>query len=540
MKHILLLSVLLISSLLSNAQEVELSISPLRFQGVHDLTGPDRVTRGYYAVYRSGSGEWTIDVVDATLQPLFKTIISVPSNAFFNDVAYDGAHILVCFVEASFKREITYVSIDSKGSEVARDVRSKVPFLNQGERFYPQVWVHPKGGFVITELVKERKNSGVKYEYVDGSLTPKWSHEQWVDKGTLHVYEAFGNKQSMVFIQGHERSGNTLSTSAICLAASDGNVVYEHQMSTENEVFFPSAIHLSDDGVFAASGIYYNGAAIRGKNARGMFFTTLSPTGIVESTVLSDWKSLRPIMQTAVNSWFLRVNPTLWMHQMERKTDGSYTLIGELFRYRGEFTETEPGSSDKTVYHRNLILDFITFEVTPDAEIKAVNRIARPHMLLKNEKPDEFTSNQNTFEYIYDQRTSQIDRFRALKKFGGLSFRHASYVGDQTLLMSFMQYEASIKYGIVVNALQPTNIYEIPLTKSKPRWFSVGELMTNILAQYDAEDPDEVAVTRVRYYDESDDVFSGIKPANGRQVLVYEYMPLKGKLYLSLINTDAL
>lgn len=540
MKQILL-SILLISvTLMSKAQEVELPISPLRFQGVHDLTGPDRITRGYYVVYRSGSGEWTIDVVDASLQPAFKSILNVPSNAFFNDVAYDGSHILVCFVEASFKREITYVTIDSKGQEVARDVKTKVPFLNQGERFYPKVWVHPNGGFVITELVKEKKNSGVQYEYVDGTLAKKWAHTEWIDKGTLQVYEAAGNNHSIVFIQGHERSGNTLSTSAVCLSAADGNLIYKHQMTTEDEVYFPSAIHLSGDGVFAASGIYYNGDAIRGKNAKGMFFITLSPQGNVNSATLADWKTLRPTMQTEVNSWFLKVNPTLWIHHLEKKSDGSYTVLGELFRYRGEFTETVPGSSDKAIYHRNLILDFITFEVTPDAMITSVHRIARPHMLLKNEKPDEFTSDQNSFEYIYDQRTSQIDRFRALKKYGGLSFRHASYTGDQTLMMSFMQYEAAIKYGIVINALQPTNIYEIPLTKSKPKWFSVGELMTNIIAQYDAENPDEVAVTRVRFYDESDDVFSGIKPANGRQVLIYEYLPLKGKLYMNLVDTDEL
>ncbi len=515
------------------SQQQELSINPLKFGGVRALLNPNGECMGYHTLYMASATFWGMEVFGTDLGPVYKTEVEVPRNAFFNEMAYDGESFLVSFVEASFKRELTYVSLNSKGQETNRLTRSKVPFLNQGKRFYPKLFVHPQGGFLIAEAVKQ-KDAGFSVEHVDGQLGVQWKKEVFANKGSMHVYDMRSSRDRVLVLMGAERFGNVLSTSLLALDAASGQQHYEHALTNGESTFFPTAFNLEPDGSTVLTGTYYKGGKIESKNARGLFFTRLDGNGGELANTYYDWKSLRPLLKTAVSDWFFSINPELWLHTVERGNDGAYHVVGELFKYLGEVTETGEDSSDadREPHHRVRLLDFMVFSFGQNGMLTASSRIEKPHMMAKIKKGG--IMDNDSFSMLFD-KGGALARNRAMKDFGLFAFRFTQPKTDGQNWLAFVSYENFTHYAYGTSLPGYARLAQYPMNKAKPRVFSQLELLDAISRQYGSYL--ELAGS-TRFFDETENLLRGVLPAGNGMMMVYEYQVPGRKLHMQLVPLD--
>jgi hypothetical protein len=519
MKRNLLFTIsFILLSVISYSQTIEKRVSPFRFAGVHALTTPQGETRGYFTLSAESGSRWEFQIMNTSLETTITTTIEAPRLSTFNTMVSDGDFIIASFVVNAFRTSLTYVVIDNQGNETARLTRENYPLLNQGNQYFPQLSVHPAGGFILVESIG-RRPAGYTVEYIDHSLSTIWRREFIPSKGKSVVYGLWPVDEQIIVYEATERNNRTQNTRIHTLNPLTGEHMLTMNLTDAEYTYFPTAINPGANGEIAITGTFFKGDKIKGKSSQGLFFINMDRDGQTLAMELFDWKFLRPLIKTHVYDWFFAVRPEVWIHGLDRNDDGSFTAIAELYRYSG----IQRGKSEDR-YHRIRLFDFMVFTFDPQGNMVYADAIPRPHMILKLDV--------DNFDHMAS--AGPLSRARAMKQYGAFSYRFHRKTENGSYAIAFMSYEAFTHYAYSVKLHDSRAYLQYPLIVSKPRIFSTLQMVDHFSGQYSIGYM--INEMNTRKFNESEMHWRGILPAPQGKMLTYEYMPLNGRLTMNLVD----
>lgn len=507
------------------AQEYEKVISPLRFAGVHSLNREQGFADGYIVVHSASEGNWQYQLLNNQLKEIKEGKVEAPRHSIFNGLTYNGSHTLLCFVNNAFTTSITYVIIDDKGNEVAHSNRTDTPMLRRGEQFFPDVYSHPEHGFIIVQASGSGRNAGYSVEYIDNLLNTLWQKEFSVPKRTAHVFDIKMMDNKLYVLESTERMGKTQGLTIHCIDLNDGALVYTRQLRNDNLLFFPSAIKpLVNDEVILA-GSYYKGSLLKPENSQGLFVMTLNEMGEVRSSKVHPWKGLRSTLRTSVPDWFFKAMPELHIHDIEQNPDGSFDAIAELYRYSGE-VRREKNENQEERFHRIRLLDFMLFHLDAHGDILQTERIERPHMVIKLDSD----GGSSTYSLSQSAGSGPLKRAKAMKKYGAFTYRFHQK-SENMFNLAFVSYEGKRHYAYFMDLQNDFKTLKIDMKHSKPLALSYIQVVDLCINQQGFGFI--LAELNTRSFDESEAYHRGVLPSTDNSMVIYEYMPLNGKLKLT-------
>lgn len=510
------------------AQTRELKISPLRFAGVRALSSTQGKSDAYMVVHAATGGDWNFQLIDTKLNEIKSGVIDAPKHSFFNGMTCNGDHTLLNFVVNAFTPSITYVILDAKGNEIASSTRTDAPKLRRGEQFFPGVYNHPFNGFLIVQTTVQGRQTGYTIEQVDNKLNTLWSKTFTRPKGHAHVYDVVSAGDRIFILEATERMGKTLNARLHSLDASTGSHIFTMELSDDNFAYFPTTLlPLQKEGV-ALAGSYYKGDKIRGKKSQGLFFLNVDGNGETSGMKLHAWKGLRKTLRTPVPDWFFNLMPDVYIHALELNSDGSYIAVAELYRYSGEVSKDKKDGSRER-YHRIRMLDFMLIGFDSYGNILYTDRIERPHMVLKLDA--DLTGGSGSLAENAD--AGPLRRARAMKKAGAFTYRFHQFT-ENGFNMAFMSYENKMHYAYLMDLNQNYNAVKVDMRHAKPGIISYLEIIDLCAGQ--SGYGFILSELNTRSFNDSEAYWRGILPAVENQMLVYEYMPLTGKLKMSLVE----
>jgi len=523
MKYNILILILL-SSFGLYAQELELKISPFRFNGVFAVKDNQQQTNAFISVYSKSNGIWEMQIIAQDLSESKTFTLDVPKNALFHTMVSSGDQNLLCFVDNSFKPAIHYLLIDGEGNIKQSLSKTKVPLLARGKAYWPQLYALEQGNFIVVEPAKS-KSAGYSLERFDDQLKSLWRKEYYAEKGNAMVYELWVSEMGILIHQLAEKFGNVVNSQLIYNDLENGASIYETSLSDDQFTYYPTAFYLEKDRSVAMVGTYYKGSKIESKQSKGLFLAKTDAVGNFQSQQLLEWKGLKPILKTRVSDWFFKVMPEIWMHRLDKMEDGSYVTLGELFKYSGEITitNTETGNTEEP-FHQIRLMDFMRFSFNSDGEMTDAERIEKPHQFL------HITETGSIQQMV---KSGNLNRNKALKESGAFTYRFGSVDTEGQYTIAFTSYEGFVNYVYVLQT-KYGNYQKHALLKAKPEIISQIEIASRIANQYDdlSLELDGSTIN----FDGSEHYFRGVLPANDSKLMIYEYMPLKSLLSLQLID----
>jgi len=515
------------SDLLS--KEYELKISPLRFAGVHPLSSKPGFADGYIVIHSASDGNWNFQLLDNRLNEIKEGLVEAPRFSFFNGLAYNGSHTILCFVNNALSTSITYVILDNYGNEVARTTRTDTPMLRRGNQFFPSVYSHPDNGFIVVQTSGSGRNAGYTVEQIDNELNTLWQLGFTAPKGNSHIYQIEAHNGKLYILEANETMNRTKGVRIRCIDYVERKLVYTHELSDPKLIYYPTAIKPIEGNSVVLAGTYFKGRRLRSESTQGLFMMHLNPSGEIQSNELHPWRGLRRTLRTSVPDWLFKVMPDVYIHGIEQKEDGNFIAIAELYRYSGEVRrEKQDGKIDER-YHRIRLLDFMLFNFTAKGELIETERIERPHMVIKLDSDYGGGSNPLT----ENANSGPLKRARAMKKYGAFTYRFHQNSGN-LLNLAFTTYENKMHYAYLMDLKNECLSAKVDLRHSKPSiisYLQIADLCINnqgigfILTELNT-----------RTFCESEVYWRGVLPATHNGMVTYEYMPLNGKLKVNLIQ----
>lgn len=519
---------LAIMSITVFANSKEIRISPLRFAGVHALSSHQGQSDAYMVIHSATGGDWNFQLLDKGLNEIKEGIIEAPRYSFFNSMTYNGQHTLMSFVVNAFTPSITYVVLDKKGNEISRVTRTDAPMLRRGDQFFPTVYNHPENGFVIVQTSRGGRRAGYTVEHVDHQLNTLSLLEFSGSREHVHVYDLAASDSKLFILEATERFGRTLNARLHCIDLRDNRQIYTMELSDKDYVYFPTALLPAEDNSIALAGSYFLGKNIRGKNSQGLFFMQINQDGGTAGMEIHPWRGLRSTLRTPVPDWFFKVMPDVFIHALESNADGSFTAVAELYRYSGEVRRQEQGKT-KEQYHRIRMLDFMMITFNRDGSIAFTERIERPHMVLKLDS--EIGGGSSSLAENAGQ--GPLMRARAMKKGGAFTYRFHQK-SDDGFIIAFMSYENKMHYAYLMDIHSDNNAVKVDMQHAKPSIISYLQIID--LCSNQSGFGFILSELNTRSFDDSEAYWRGILPASDGAMLLYEYMPIGGKLKLNLVN----
>ncbi len=528
-KKILIVAlVLAFTGIAAFANSKEISISPLRFAGVHALSSQQGKSDAYMVIHTASGGDWNFQLFDKELNEIKEGTIEAPRYSFYNNMTYNGQHTLMSFVVNAFTPSITYVVLDKKGNEVSRVTRTDTPMLRRGEQFFPTVYNHPDNGFVIVQTSGGGRRAGYTVEHVDHRLNTLNKLEFTSPRGHAHVYDLAASEESLFILEATERFGKTLNARLHCINLHENRHIYTMELSDKDYAYFPTALLPAENNSIALTGSYFSGKNIRGKNSQGLFFMQIDSEGGTAGMEIHPWRGLRSTLRTPVPDWFFKVMPDVYIHALESNADGSITAVAELYRYSGEVRRQEQGET-KEQYHRIRMLDFMLIHFNRDGSIAFAERIERPHMVLKLDS--DIGGGSSSLAENAGQ--GPLMRARAMKKGGAFTYRFHQ-ASDNGFKLAFMSYENKMHYAYLMDIHEEYNAVKVDLQHAKPSIISYLQIIN--LCSNQSGFGFILSELNTRSFDDSEAYWRGLLPAGDGSMLIYEYMPLGGRLKLNLVD----
>lgn len=524
-----ILAVLLLAMIGSQAQELEIKISPFKFNGVFAVKDNQQQTNAFISVYSKSNGIWEMQIIAQDLSESKTFTLDVPKNALFHTMVSSGDQNLICFVDNSFKPALHYLLIDREGNIKQSLSKTKVPLLARGKAYWPQLYALEQGNFIVVEPAKS-KSTGYSLECFDKQLKSLWRKEFYAEKGNARVYEIWITEQGILTHQLVEKFGNVLNSSMVYSDNSTGNTIFNTSLSNGENSFYPTAFYPEKDKSVVMAGTFYKGSKIESKNSKGLFLAEIDSDGIFAAKQLMEWKSLKPILKTRVSDWFFKVMPEVWLHRLDKTEDGSYVALGELFKYAGEITQTNPKTGEtEAPFHKIRLMDFMRFNFSSTGEMTAAERIEKPHQFLHITA--DMTAETGSIQNMIT--SGNLNRNKALKESNGFSFRDAIPLAEGQYTIVFASYENFVHYTYLLNT-NYGNYHKYAMLKAKAEIISQLEIASRIANQYDDLSLEIEGSTLD--FDGSEQYFRGVLPAVENEFLLYEYVPLKSLLSLKLIT----
>ncbi len=530
MKNTIILLIIL-SGFGLHGQELNLKISPFRFNGVFAIKDNQQQTNAFASVYAKSNGVWEMQWIAPDLSDSKTIVLDIPKNAIFQTMVSSGGQSLLCFVDNSFKPALHYLLIDSDGKVKNTVSKTKVPLLSRGKAFWPQLYALDQGHFLVVEPAKS-KSAGYSLERFDEQLQSLWRKEFYAEKGNAVVYELWVSEMGILIHQLAEKFGNVLNSQLIFNDLENGTSYYGTVLSDDQFTFYPTAFYPEKDRSIMMVGTYYKGSKIESKQAKGLFFAKVDADGSFSSQQLLEWKELKPILKTRVSDWFFKVMPEVWMHRLDKMEDGSYVALAELFKYSGEITQknTETGEPEEP-FHKIRLMDFMRFNFNNLGEMTDAERIEKPHQFLHI--TEDMTAENGSIQRMVN--SGNLNRNKALKASGGFTYRVGSVDAEGQYTIAFTSYEGFVNYVYVLHTAYG-NYQKYALLKVKPEIISQLEIVSRIANQYDDLSL-ELDGSTIEF-DDSEQYFRGVLPTDESRLMLYEYMPFNSRLNLKLIATE--
>ena len=513
----------------SFAQSKEVRVSPLRFAGVHPLSSSHHESDAFLVMHSGGSGVWNYEMFNTSLEEIKSGTIETPSYSFFNGVTYNGSHAMVSFVVNALSTSVTYVVLDDKGNEVSRETRDDVPNLRRGDQFFPEVFPHPEKGFIIVQSAGRARNAGYVIEHVDHKMNRLWKMDFESQRGSVHVYDLLCSGDFLYILEASERLGKTTSARVHGVDLLNGIKMYTMELQDDEYSYFPTALNINEDKTISMAGTYFRGNRISGRNTRGLFFLTVANDGSTAGMSVHPWQELRPTLRTSVPDWFFKVMPDVYIHAIEANHNGTFTAIAELYRYSGEVRQ-EDSRGRQEQYHRIRMLDFMVFNFDNEGQILYTERIERPHMVLKLDS--EFSGGPSSLAYNAGQ--GPLMRARAMKKAGAFTYRF-HHLTENSLQLAFMSYENKMHYAYLMDVRNNQKAIKVDMQHAKPSFISYMQIID--LCANQSGFGFILTEMNTRSFDDSEAYWRGLLPVNGNKMLIYEYMPLGGRLKFDIISS---
>ncbi|TVR44263.1 MAG: hypothetical protein EA394_00345 [Bacteroidia bacterium] len=506
----------------------ELSISPLRFAGIHALSNHQGESDAYLVIETAPGHSWNYTLLDTELNTIKTGNIQTPNHSFFNGLVYNGEYTLLNFIVNAFSQSSTYVVLDKDGHEVARETRTDLSNLRRGEQFYPAIYPYSGNGFIIVQSTGRARDAGYTLEHVDHNLQVLMNLEFSHPDAQIFVYDMVSANKRLYVLEASERRGRTLNVRLQCIDLKNQHLLYTKELSDTQNSYFPTAILPGEDNTLAMAGTYFSGDRIRGGDTRGLFFMHLTEEGITAGMDIHPWRELRRTLRTPVPDWFFRVMPDVHIHAIERSADGNFLAVAELYRYSGEVRQ-EDRNGKKEQYHRIRMLDFMLFGFDQKGQILYTERIERPHMVLKLDS--EITGGSSSLAHQAGQ--GPLNRARAMKKGHAFTYRFYQKNDDQ-LNLAFMSYENKTHYAYMMDITGNYHAQKVSLRHAKPAFISYIQIID--LCTNQSGFGFTLAELNTRSFDDSEIFWRGIMPGKKGSMLTYEFMPLNGQLQLNVVR----
>lgn len=393
MKGIILSFVLLLSTILLQAQEVTIEgVSARGFSGVKSING-----EFYYTFYfgektdNKGMANFILAIYDQNLTSIKNTEIEISKNSELAASAFNGQYFLFIFADLS-KKKRTMVTLDKNGSIIKQTVEEDVRAALLTPDNYPDVHGVNQDEFVIVRPEKEKK-FGYEIQRVDKDLTIKWTTSFFPEKGIWSIEDSKLAATKLILLRKEKANalmGDKHTYSVQSLNLETGDAIYTTALVNEDDGAYPDFIRVDEKGEVATGGMYFKDGKYDDKNSDGLFFALIAPNGSISKFSKSSWKKVKDQIKGDFSSDLFGGRTKVLVEDIIQKLDGNYMVIGETWRKSNSADNTGTGAirklggfgggSTSTTDSKDkgfTLMDFAFFNFDATGELSSIDKVEK-------------------------------------------------------------------------------------------------------------------------------------------------------------------
>jgi hypothetical protein len=366
--------------MLSGNELVLSGIPGSQFQGIQPID-----QQGYFTFYFGEQAEKNTSLYvyhrfDLDMNTLGRSVVSVPNTAVFSGNVASGKNQVVVFQD-SRDRSWYLFEMDEQGKLVSDQMIS----LDKDAKKYPtgnvQFGSAPDGFYLLQTYWDEvLKLNGLLVIRVGqtGQMKWTWSHQAEKDEMLQLVgSHADAGRLAILYTQRTAGGWNKFLNRIIVLDDAAGKMVFEHNLFDGKDSGFPEYIKVATDKSIVTSGMYFKGEKFDAQNSDGLFFLKLKPDGAQANYLKTPWSEVETALKVTGSSDFLVSGKVkVLIQDMVMMTDGSYKVIGELYRKSVGTTGVGFLMGDDLGDRAFSIFDFIVFDYN-QGKLASVYRIPK-------------------------------------------------------------------------------------------------------------------------------------------------------------------
>ena len=380
------------------AQEITLEdVSNRGFDGVHVQVG-----QGAYTFYfgekseSKGMAFFWLEIFDLELNSINKVKIEISKNSKLASSTFTGSNFLFAFNDAS-KKTSTYITFDKTGNVIEKRVTEKVKMALLSEENAPQFFPAGDDEFLVIQPIKEKK-TGYSIQRFNTKFEQKYSFEYTPEKGAWKAVtsELKGDKLYVIQERRQSLTSKSYTNFILCYDIATGKEIYACDLYDGEDSGFPNFFNVDDEGVVTSGGMFFKGEKFDNKNSDGIFFLTLDHGGKRMAYSKTSWKTVKDNIKGEFSSAVFGGKTKMVLHNIVKKADGTYTIIGESFRKSNDANMAGLGglkmaggmsggagtSGNPSESVGFTIMDFIMFNYDASGKMISIDKIEKPNRVL--------------------------------------------------------------------------------------------------------------------------------------------------------------
>lgn len=387
---------IVLSAFVMQAQEITLEdISNRSFDGVHVQEG-----QGAYTFYfgekseSKGMAFFWLEIFDLELNRINKVKLEISKRSELASSTFTGSNFLFAFNDVS-KRTSTYITLDKSGNVIDKRVTEKVKMALLSKDNAPQFFPAGEDEFVVIQPIKEKK-VGYTIERINTKFEEKYTFNYTPDKGAWKAVTAQMKGDKLYLIQERRKSltSKTYTNFILCYDLATGKELYAYDLFDGEDSGFPNFFNVDNQGVLTSGGMFFKGEKFDPKNSDGIFFLTLDVSGERTAYSKTSWKQVKEDIRGDFSSALIGGKTKMILHNIVKKADGTYTIIGESFRKSNDANMAGMGAlkmaggmggsagASQVESIGFTIMDFVLFNYDAAGKMVSIDRIEKPNRAL--------------------------------------------------------------------------------------------------------------------------------------------------------------
>ncbi len=447
---------------------------------------------GYYVQYmetiidgKRATQKVHLSLLDNDLKVTMDFAVQVRETEAVENVGYSDGKFMV-ITSSNIKRTRTFTVVDKEGNVIATKEFDKVlrRLLEKPAAILP----YEGSDFVVINYLKEKK-IGYSVERYDANLEMKYSTITVPDKKKLYPVDFFISGNQVYVLEFF--TPDVTDYFEYHLASYDletGELKFKVQLKDPetNASGFATFIKPSKEGGVITGGMYFNGNRTKGENSNGFFASNISKDGQAKFSFI-EWKQVKDQLKDEGTSGFFGGSTRTFMHDIVVNDDGSFTLIGENYRYgdadlagdKGKSTMAKIGSFTSSNKDQAVtVVDYALMDFSADAEFTGIR---------KKDEAECITVVKNSTEKDqepYKSHKQTLNVANILNNNGYFPYRFTINKGNDKYLVSVARYELQAKEQLYFTKLNSPTLDTLSIEISNAELKLTREIMDGMMSKF--------------------------------------------------------